>query len=83
MPGISINGVEVGGNTGGRGEEALRTDCSELQRMNRAHTTKKILWTLTRKKKYINFGARRILRPLPCTEFNSIQGNGDEMGVAA
>ena len=35
------------------------------------------------KKKYINFGATLILRPLPCTELNSIQGDGHGLGVAA
>ena len=34
------------------------------------------------KKKYINFGATLILRPLSCTEFNSIQGDGCGLGVS-
>ena len=33
------------------------------------------------KKKYINFGATLILRPLPCTELNSIEGDGHEKGI--
>ena len=32
-------------------------------------------------KKYVNFGARLILRPLSCTEWNSVQGNGYELGA--
>ena len=32
------------------------------------------------KKKYINFGATLILRPVSCTELNSIQGDGT-MGI--
>ena len=43
---------------------------------------KKTLIPVTNKKKYINFGARRILRPLSCTEFNSTQGDGHGLGVS-
>ena len=35
------------------------------------------------KKKYVNFGARSILRPLSDSEWNSVQGNGDGLGVGS
>ena len=44
---------------------------------------KQIRWKLhsIKKKKYINFGARRILRPVSCTELNFVQGDGHGLGV--
>ena len=41
--------------------------------------TEKIHPHSLKKKKYVNFGARSILRPLSCTELNSVQGNGYEL----
>ena len=55
--------------------------------VNMIHTDRVIFLTVTLKvfplkKKYINFGAWRILRPLSCTELNSIQGNVCGLGVS-